>query len=98
MVHTLVAVHTDDGRVGIGSVFTSDGLVNAALDVLCPLLIGETALEPERVVEKLHQNTFWMGRGGSITHTISGDRHRAVGPAGPGDGTAGRPAARRALP
>jgi D-galactarolactone cycloisomerase len=29
-------------------------------------------LEPERVSEKLHQNTFWMGRGGSITHTISG--------------------------
>lgn len=71
VVHTLVAVHTDDGRVGIGSAFTSDGLVNAALDVLCPLLIGETALEPERVVEKLHQNSFWMGRGGSITHTIS---------------------------
>ena len=22
--------------------------------------------------EKLHANTFWMGRGGSITHTISG--------------------------
>jgi D-galactarolactone cycloisomerase len=24
------------------------------------------------VSEKLHQNTFWQGRGGSITHTISG--------------------------
>ncbi|GIT82192.1 mandelate racemase [Leifsonia sp. LS1] len=71
IVHTLVAVHTDDGQVGIGSAFTSEGLVKAALDVLCPLLIGETALEPERVVEKLHQNSFWMGRGGSITHTIS---------------------------
>lgn len=22
--------------------------------------------------EKLHANTFWMGRGGTITHTISG--------------------------
>ena len=29
-------------------------------------------LEPERVSEKLHQNMFWLGRGGSITHTISG--------------------------
>ena len=28
--------------------------------------------EPERVSEKLHQNTFWMGRGGTLTHTISG--------------------------
>jgi D-galactarolactone cycloisomerase len=39
---------------------------------LSPLYDGENALEPERVSEKLHQNTFWQGRGGSITHTISG--------------------------
>ena len=71
-VHTLVAVHTDEGLVGLGSVFTSDGLVRAALQVLEPLYLGENALEPERVSEKLHQNTFWQGRGGSITHTISG--------------------------
>ncbi|WP_269204920.1 hypothetical protein [Providencia rettgeri] len=24
------------------------------------------------VSEKLRQNTFWMGRGGTLTHTISG--------------------------
>jgi len=72
VVHTLVAIHTDEGLVGIGAVFTSDELVRASLEVLKPLLIGETALEPERVSEKLHQNTFWLGRGGSITHTISG--------------------------
>lgn len=71
-VHTLVAVHTDAGLTGIGSVFTSDLLVRGALKVLEPLLIGENALEPERVSEKLHQNTFWQGRGGSITHAISG--------------------------
>jgi L-alanine-DL-glutamate epimerase-like enolase superfamily enzyme len=40
--------------------------------VLRPLCIGESAIEPARVSEKLHQNTFWLGRGGSITHTISG--------------------------
>src|SRR6185436_14903048 len=33
---------------------------------------GENALEPERVSEKLHQNTFWQGRGGTLTHAISG--------------------------
>ena len=71
-VHTLVAVLTDDGLVGYGSVFTNDALVKGALTVLEPLYQGENALEPERVSEKLHQNTFWMGRGGSITHTISG--------------------------
>src|SRR5688572_27936522 len=71
-VHTLVAVHTDDGVVGIGSVFTSDHLVRGALKLLEPLLIGEAAIEPERVSEKLHQNTFWQGRGGAVTHAISG--------------------------
>ena len=72
VVHTLITVHTDDGRVGLGSVFTSEALVRASLDVLSDLVIGETALEPERVSEKLHQHTFWQGRGGAITHTISG--------------------------
>lgn len=71
-VHTLVAVHTEEGPVGLGSVFTSEALVRAALQVLEPLYRGETALEPERVSEKLHQHTFWLGRGGSITHAISG--------------------------
>ncbi|MFO1447821.1 MAG: mandelate racemase/muconate lactonizing enzyme family protein [Opitutaceae bacterium] len=71
-VHTLVAVHTDEGIVGVGSVFTNDALVRAALAVLEPLYIGENALEPERVSEKLHQNSFWLGRGGTLTHAISG--------------------------
>lgn len=71
-VHTLIAVITDEGVTGLGSVFANDGLVRAALAVLEPLYRGENALEPERVSEKLHQNTFWLGRGGSITHAISG--------------------------
>lgn len=71
-VHTLISVTTDEGLTGFGSVFTSDALVNAALAVLEPLYRGESAIEPERVTEKLRQNTFWLGRGGSITHTISG--------------------------
>jgi L-alanine-DL-glutamate epimerase-like enolase superfamily enzyme len=71
-VQTLIAVHTEEGAVGIGSVFTNDALVRASLSVLEPLFLGENALEPERVSEKLHQNMFWLGRGGSITHTISG--------------------------
>jgi L-alanine-DL-glutamate epimerase-like enolase superfamily enzyme len=71
-VHTLLAVHTDSGHVGLGSVFTNDALVQAALGLLRPLYLGENALEPERVSEKLHQNMFWLGRGGSVTHAISG--------------------------
>src|SRR5918997_7127722 len=71
-VHTLVIVRTDEGLTGTGSVFTNVGLVRAALAVMEPLFRGENALEPERVSEKLHQHTFWLGRGGSLTHTISG--------------------------
>ena len=71
-IHTLVVVFTDEGVTGFGSVFTNSDLVQAALAVLKPLYRDENALEPERVSEKLHQNTFWLGRGGSITHTISG--------------------------
>src|SRR5437667_167753 len=36
-VHTLIAVHTDQGFVGLGSVFSNDQLVRAALAVLEPL-------------------------------------------------------------
>ena len=71
-VHTLIAVFTDEGVVGLGGVFSNDALVRAALAVMEPLYRGENALEPERVSEKLHQNTFWLGRGGSLTHAISG--------------------------
>lgn len=72
VVHTLLTVHTDEGLVGVGSVFTSEVLVKASLELLEDLIIGESALEPVRVSEKLHQNTFWQGRGGAVTHTISG--------------------------
>jgi L-alanine-DL-glutamate epimerase-like enolase superfamily enzyme len=65
-------VLTDEDVVGYGSVYTNDRLVKGALSVLEPFYKGENALEPERVTEKLRQNMFWMGRGGSITHTISG--------------------------
>lgn len=72
VVHTIVTVHTDEGVTGVGSVYTNDALTRAAIDVLAPLVIGEQALEPERVSEKLHQHTFWLGRGGTLTHAISG--------------------------
>ncbi|MDQ3767652.1 MAG: mandelate racemase/muconate lactonizing enzyme family protein [Actinomycetota bacterium] len=72
VAHTLIEVITDEGLVGLGSVFTTDALVQGALKVLQPLYEGENALEPQRVTEKLHQNSFWLGRGGAITHTISG--------------------------
>jgi len=71
-VHTLVAVHTEAGVTGFGSVFTNHELVQAAFRVLRPLIVGQNALEPERITEHVAQHTFWMGRGGTLTHTQSG--------------------------
>ncbi len=71
-LHTLIEVHTDEGVIGYGSVYTSQSLVDASLELMRPYFIGEIAIEPERVSEKLHQSTFWQGRGGAVTHTISG--------------------------
>lgn len=71
-LHTLVEVVTDEGITGIGGCYTSGALVSGALQLLWPLMAGESAVEPERVSEKLRQSTFWQGRGGSVEHTISG--------------------------
>jgi L-alanine-DL-glutamate epimerase-like enolase superfamily enzyme len=70
--YTLLEVHTDAGLVGVGSSYTSTDLVRAALGRLQDLYIGEVAIEPQRVREKLEQSNFWWGRGGTITHAISG--------------------------
>ncbi|MBW1638680.1 mandelate racemase/muconate lactonizing enzyme family protein [Microbacterium resistens] len=71
VVHTLVAVHTDEGLVGIGSAFTSESLVRGAIELLAPHLYGQDPREVERLTETLHQTAFWMGRGGSLTHATS---------------------------
>src|ERR1041385_4084077 len=81
-VHTIVEVGTDEGLIGIGSVFTSKALVEGAVKLLRPFLIGERADEPMRVSERLRQTTFWQGRGGSVEHAISGIDIALWGPFG----------------
>ena len=71
-LHTLIELVSDEGVTGLGSVFTSAKLVEGSIDVLRPFLMGASALDPAATSETLHQQTFWQGRGGSITHTISG--------------------------
>jgi L-alanine-DL-glutamate epimerase-like enolase superfamily enzyme len=71
-LHTLVLVRTDEGLEGVGSCFTSGRLVAGAVQLLWPLLRGESAVEPGRVSEKLRQSSFWQGRGGTVEHAISG--------------------------
>lgn len=69
---TLIEVVTHSGISSLGSVYTSVELVNASLQLLAPLYKGASAIDPLVTAETLHQNTFWQGRGGSVTHTISG--------------------------
>ena len=71
-LHTLVEVHTDEGISGVGSCFTSGKLVQGAVELLWPLMKGESGVEPERVSEKLRASSFWQGRGGAVEHAISG--------------------------
>ncbi|MCO6458314.1 MAG: mandelate racemase/muconate lactonizing enzyme family protein [Pirellulaceae bacterium] len=71
-LHALLEVVADDGRSGLGSVFTNSALVAAGLRTLRPLYENESALEPERLSEKLRQSCFWQGRGGTLEHVISG--------------------------
>src|SRR5687767_3496022 len=71
-VHTILEIITDEGLVGVGSVFTSKLLTQGALQLLRPFLIGERADEPARLSERLRQSTFWQGRGGTVEHVISG--------------------------
>ena len=81
---TLIEVTTDVGVGGVGTVSNSLAQVESSIELLSELLIGETAQEPMRVTEKLHHNTFWQGRGGSVTHTISGiDIALSASPASP---------------
>ena len=71
-LHTLVEIVSDEGLTGIGSVFTCAALVEAGVETLRPLWQNESAIEPERVSEKLRQSSFWQGRGGTLEHVISG--------------------------
>src|SRR5262245_1522995 len=71
-LNTLLEVLTDEGLVGLGSVYTSKALTDAGVRLLKPILLGERADEPARVTEKLRQHTFWQGRGGAVEHAISG--------------------------
>src|SRR5260370_28962534 len=71
-VHTIIEVLTDEGLTGVGSAFTSKALVEGAVKLLRPFLIGERAHEPMRVSERLRPSTFSQGRGGSVRHAHSG--------------------------
>jgi D-galactarolactone cycloisomerase len=70
---TLILVHTDDGQVGIGSVYSHPGLVYLIVrDQLDPLLRGEDATDVDRLWEMMYGLTRWYGRKGAAMSAIGG--------------------------
>lgn len=69
--YAFVELVTDEGTAGWGASYSHKGQVVGAFDWLRRFVVGENPLEIERVTEKLHQITFWIGRGGAMTHAIS---------------------------
>ncbi len=69
--HVFLEISTDAGISGWGASFTEKEQVMGALAWLKRFVVGENPLEIEKVTEKLHEITFWIGRGGAITHAIS---------------------------
>ena len=66
---TLIRIDTDEGISGWGCSGVRWEMAEAVRKVLLPHLIGEE-VQPEQVAEKLHQWTFWYGRGGAMTSYI----------------------------
>ena len=99
-VHTLIAVRTDDGPIGWGSVFTTDELVRASLSVLKPLTVVRRrerartgARQREAPPEHFLVRTRRLGHAHDQRH-----RHRAVGHPRQGHRPAGGAISGRALP
>lgn len=69
--HVLVELHGENGLSGWGAAYSECEQAVGALHWLERFVVGEDALHIERVTEKLHQVTFWVGRGGAMTHAIS---------------------------
>jgi D-galactarolactone cycloisomerase len=69
--HVFVELVTDEGLTGWGAAYSLKDQAVAAFGWLKRFVVGENPLAIERVTEKLHQMTFWVGRGGAMTHAIS---------------------------
>lgn len=70
---TLILIHTDNGQVGIGSVYSHPGLIYLIVrDQLDPLLRGEDPTDVDRLWERMYGLTRWYGRKGVAMSAIGG--------------------------
>ena len=72
-VTSLIKVHADDGRVGIGSVYSHPGLVELIVQRhLAPLLVGDDPTDIESLWWKMYRATRWYGRKGAALSALGG--------------------------
>ncbi|MDB5389628.1 MAG: hypothetical protein JWM11_5274 [Planctomycetaceae bacterium] len=72
-VTTLIRIHTDDGRVGTGSVYSHPGLVELVVQQqLAPLLKGDDPTDIEALWTKMYRITRWFGRKGAAMSALGG--------------------------
>lgn len=68
---TLVFVHTDDGRCGVGSVYSHPSLVELVIKhQLEPFLIGKNPTEVEELWTLMYGLTRWYGRKGAAMSAL----------------------------
>src|SRR6476646_739172 len=68
---SLVLVHTDDGRVGVGSGYTHPLLLRIVVEHdLQPFLVGEDPTQIERLWTKMYGLTRWYGRKGAAMSAL----------------------------
>ena len=70
---SLVKVHTDEGLVGLGSVYSHPVLVRTIIEEhLRPALVGEDALDIRGIWAKCYRLTRWYGRKGVAVSALGG--------------------------
>lgn len=70
---SLVKVHTDEGLVGLGSVYSHPVLVRTIIEEhLRPALVGEDALDIRGIWAKCYSLTRWYGRKGVAVSALGG--------------------------
>jgi L-alanine-DL-glutamate epimerase-like enolase superfamily enzyme len=69
---SLVLVHTDQGEVGVGSVYSHPALVDVVIRQLDPLLRGRDPRNVEELWEQMYGWTRWYGRKGAAMSALGG--------------------------
>ena len=69
----LIKVHTDDGSVGLGSVYSHPDVARTVVEEqLLDFLVGEDPTNVERLWDRMYSITRWYGRKGAAMSALGG--------------------------